>query len=85
MRLSDDPDELSSEVTALEGLRRGQRGSDLCGWIYRRAASSQVVDPEIRINQNPFSAQYDRLGYGRVEVFTKPGRTNFTAVQSGRG
>jgi len=28
---------------------------------------------EVRINQNPYSAQYDDLGFGRVEVFTKPG------------
>jgi hypothetical protein len=28
---------------------------------------------EIRVNQNPFSAQYDRIGTGRIEVFTKPG------------
>jgi hypothetical protein len=28
---------------------------------------------EIRINQNPFSAQYDQPGMGRVEIFTKPG------------
>ncbi len=28
---------------------------------------------EIRINQNPFSSQYEDLGYGRVEIFTKPG------------
>ncbi|MBI3696232.1 MAG: TonB-dependent receptor [Acidobacteria bacterium] len=28
---------------------------------------------EVRINQNPFSAEYDRLGFGRIEVFTKPG------------
>ena len=28
---------------------------------------------EIRINQNPYSAQYDTLGYGRIEIFTKPG------------
>ena len=27
----------------------------------------------IRINQNPFSAQYDRAGYGRIEIITKPG------------
>jgi hypothetical protein len=32
---------------------------------------------EIRINQNPFSAQYDRIGMGRVEVFTKPGSDDF--------
>ena len=28
---------------------------------------------EIRVNQNPFSPEYDKLGYGRVEIFTKPG------------
>jgi hypothetical protein len=28
---------------------------------------------EIRINQNPYSAEYDSLGYGRVEISTKPG------------
>ncbi len=28
---------------------------------------------EIRINQNPFSSEYDKLGYGRIEIFTKPG------------
>lgn len=28
---------------------------------------------EIRINQNPFSAQYDDFGLGRIEIFTKPG------------
>ncbi len=32
---------------------------------------------EIRINRNPFSAEYDRLGYGRVEIFTKPGTDRF--------
>ena len=28
---------------------------------------------EIRIDQNPYSAQYDDLGWGRIEIFTKPG------------
>ncbi len=32
---------------------------------------------EVRINQNPFSAQYDGLGFGRVEIFTKPGSDKF--------
>ena len=32
---------------------------------------------EIRINQNPFSAQYNELGYGRTEIFTKPGAQKF--------
>ncbi|HEX8722544.1 MAG TPA: hypothetical protein VF736_18150, partial [Pyrinomonadaceae bacterium] len=32
---------------------------------------------EIRVNRNPFSAEYDRLGYGRVEIFTKPGTDRY--------
>jgi hypothetical protein len=32
---------------------------------------------EIRINQNPFSSEYDRLGFGRIEIFTKPGSDKF--------
>jgi hypothetical protein len=27
----------------------------------------------VRINQNPFSAEYDRVGFGRIEIITKPG------------
>ena len=72
--LSDDPDELSSELTALAGPAAGPNG----GQIYVDGFTGGQLPPkssirEIRINQNPFSAQYDRVGYGRVEVFTKPG------------
>ena len=72
--LSDDPDELSSELTALAGPSAGPNG----GQIYVDGFTGGQLPPkssirEIRVNQNPFSAQYDRLGYGRVEVFTKPG------------
>ena len=28
---------------------------------------------EMRINSNPFSTEYDRPGFGRIEIFTKPG------------
>ena len=30
---------------------------------------------QIRINQDPYSAQYDRWGFGRVDISTKPGTT----------
>lgn len=76
--LSDDPDELSSELTALAGPSAGPNG----GQIYVDGFTGGQLPPkssirEIRVNQNPFSAQYDRLGYGRVEVFTKPGTDKF--------
>src|SRR5437588_43317 len=28
---------------------------------------------EVRINSNPFSPEYDRPGFARIEIFTKPG------------
>jgi Carboxypeptidase regulatory-like domain len=76
--LSDDPDDLSSELTALAGPAAGPNG----GQIYVDGFTGGQLPPkssirEIRINQNPFSAQYDKLGYGRVEIFTKPGTDKF--------
>jgi hypothetical protein len=76
--LSDDPDELQSELEALAGPSAGPNG----GQIYVDGFTSGQLPPkadilEIRINQNPFSAEYDRLGYGRVEITTRPGSSQF--------
>lgn len=84
--LSDDPDELSDELTALAGPAAGPNG----GQIYVDGFTGGQLPPkssirEIRINQNPFSAEYDRLGYGRVEVFTKPGTDKFHGFYSIQG
>ena len=72
--LSDDPDELSDELTALAGPGAGPSG----GQIFIDGFTAGQLPPksairEIRINQNPYGAQFDKLGYGRVEIFTKPG------------
>src|SRR6202034_656865 len=72
--LSDDPDELSNELTALAGASAGPNG----GQIYIDGFTGGQLPPkssirEIRVNQNPFAAQYDKLGYGRIEILTKPG------------
>jgi hypothetical protein len=72
--LSDDPNELSSELQALAGPSAGPNG----GQIYIDGFTGGQLPPkasirEIRINQNPFSSEYDKLGYGRIEIFTKPG------------
>jgi hypothetical protein len=72
--LSDDPDELASELQALAGPSAGPNG----GQIYIDGFTAGQLPPkasirEIRINQNPFSSEYDKLGYGRIEILTKPG------------
>ena len=72
--LSDDPDELQADLQALAGPSAGPNG----GQIYIDGFTAGQLPPkasirEIRINQNPFSAEYDKLGYGRIEILTKPG------------
>lgn len=72
--LSDDPDDLQNDLQALAGPSAGPNG----GQIYIDGFTGGQLPPkasirEIRINQNPFSAEYDKLGYGRIEILTKPG------------
>ena len=84
--LSDDPDELQNELQALAGPAAGPNG----GQIYIDGFSGGQIPPkssilEIRVNQNPFSAEYDRIGYGRVEIITKPGTQKLHGMVSGFG
>jgi len=76
--LSDDPDELAEDLQLLAGPSTGPGGGEL----YVDGFSGAKLPPksairEVRVNQNPFSAEYDRLGYGRVEILTKPGAGTF--------
>ena len=72
--LPDDPDELQDDLEALAGPSAGPNG----GQMYIDGFTAGQLPPkssirEIRINQNPFSAEYDKPGFGRIEIFTKPG------------
>jgi hypothetical protein len=76
--LPDDPDELQSDLEALAGPSAGPSG----GQMYIDGFTAGQLPPkssirEIRINQNPFSSEYDKLGYGRIEIFTKPGTDKY--------
>src|SRR5579862_8467763 len=76
--LPDDPDELESDLQALAGPSAGPNG----GQMYIDGFTAGQLPPkssirEIRINQNPFSSEYDKLGYGRIEIFTKPGTDKY--------
>ena len=71
--LSDDPDELARQLEALAGPGVGPQG----GQIYTDGFTDGRVPPkssirEIRINSNPYSAEYDSPGNNRVEILTKP-------------
>ena len=76
--LPDDPEELEAALQALAGASAGPNG----GQIYIDGFEGGRIPPkeairEIRINQNPFSAEFDRLGFGRIEILTKPGSDKF--------
>jgi hypothetical protein len=76
--LPDDPDDLAAALQALAGPSAGPNG----GQIYIDGFTGGNLPPkeairEIRINSNPFSAEFDRLGFGRIEIFTKPGSDKF--------
>ena len=76
--LPDDPDELLTDLQALAGPSAGPNG----GQLYIDGFTAGQLPPkssirEIRINQNPFSAEFDKLGYGRIEIFTKPGTDKY--------
>lgn len=76
--LADNAQDLQSDLMALAGPSAGPNG----GAIYIDGFSGGQMPAkesirEIRINQNPFAPEYDKLGYGRVEIFTKPGSANW--------
>jgi Carboxypeptidase regulatory-like domain len=76
--LSEDPDELQQQLQELAGPAAGPNG----GQIYIDGFTGGQLPPkeailEVRVNQNPFSAQYERLGYGRIDIITKPGYQKF--------
>jgi hypothetical protein len=76
--LPDDPDDLEADLQALAGPSAGPGGNQ----IYIDGFSGGRLPPkdsirEIRINSNPFSAEFDKLGYGRIQIFTKPGSDKF--------
>lgn len=76
--LPDDEEDLAAALQALAGPGAGPNG----GGIFIDGFSGGSLPPrdtirEIRINSNPFSSEYDRLGFGRIEIFTKPGTDRF--------
>jgi len=81
--LPDDPDDLAAALQALAGPAAGPNG----GQIYIDGFSGGRLPPlssirEIRINANPWSAEYDRPGFGRIEILTKPGTDHFRGQAS---
>jgi hypothetical protein len=76
--LPDDPDDLQADLQALAGPAAGPNGAQ----FFVDGFSGGQLPPkssirEIRINSNPFSAEFDSPGFGRIEILTKPGTDKY--------
>jgi carboxypeptidase family protein/TonB-dependent receptor-like protein len=72
--LGDSQEDLAGDLQALAGPSAGPSGGELFvdGFSGGTLPSKESIR-EIKINQNPFSPEYDKLGYGRIEIATKSG------------
>jgi len=81
--LSDDPDELAAQLQAMAGPGAGpERRADLYRWLHRWHAAVKGFDREVRINANPFSPEFEKPGFGRIEIFTRPGMDTVHGIES---
>src|SRR5215213_159025 len=76
--LPDDPEALAASLRALAGPASGPDGGEIYvdGFSAARPPSKSSIR-EVRVNQNPFSAEFDRLGFGRIEILTKAGASKY--------
>ena len=72
--LGDSQEDLAADLQALAGPSAGPSGGQMYidGFSGGSLPSKESIR-EIKINQNPFSPEYDKLGYGRIEIATKSG------------
>jgi hypothetical protein len=76
--LGDSQEDLAADLQALAGPSAGPSGGALYvdGFSVGDLPSKESIR-DVKINQNPFSPEYDKLGYGRVEITTKAGATQY--------
>ena len=72
--LPDDPEALASAVQAMAGPTVGPDGGGVFidGFTGGRMPPKESIR-EVRINQNPFNAENSGMGFGRIDILTKPG------------
>lgn len=78
--LPNDPEELAAALRALGSTPVGPDGGQIL--IDGFLNTGQPLPPtgsirEVRINANPFSAENDRIGFGQIQIITRPGTEKF--------
>jgi hypothetical protein len=83
--LPDDPDELAAYLQALAGNSGGPNGGQISidGFTGGRIPNKASIR-EIRLNSNPFSSEFDRMGFGHIQIFTRPGSDKYRGGASFR-
>lgn len=77
--LPDNEDDMSDFLQALAGPAAGGGGQFYIDGFPNGRLPPREAILQIRINQNPFSAEYSRPGAGRIEIVTKPGNEQWRA------
>ncbi|HYM07281.1 MAG TPA: TonB-dependent receptor [Terriglobales bacterium] len=74
-----DQDYIATMSRFLDSSSMGTTGVTLVvdGVEASRAGISASAIQEVKINQDPYSAEYSRPGRGRIEIITKPGSAEF--------
>ena len=76
--LPDDPDELLETLKQMAGAAGGNEASVYVGGFRERGSiPPKEAIQMIRINSNPFSAEFSEVGFARIEIITKPGSDRY--------
>lgn len=71
--LPDDPDELLETLKQMAGAAGADANVFVGGFRERGQLPPKEAILRININSNPFSAEHNETGFGRIEIITKPG------------
>lgn len=76
--LPDDPEALQAALQAMAGPSQGENGPQVTvnGFSNGQIPPKEAIR-EVRINQNPYSAENEYPGWGGIEIYTQPGSEKF--------
>src|SRR5687768_5859488 len=76
--LPSDPEALAAALQAMAGPTQGEGGAQVKvdGFSNGQIPPKEAIR-EVRVNQNPYSAENEYPGWGGIEIFTQPGSDKF--------